>query len=169
MRRVGLGGGCHWCTEGVFQSLLGVSKVEQGWIASEGVDDTFSEAVLVHFDETVISLEDLIEIHLHTHASTSNHSLREKYRSAVYTFSDKQKEEAMTAIQRIQTDFDKEIITRALPFGEFKLNAEEYQNYLYSRRNNGFCQTYIHPKLELLRSKFSKYADEEKLGGLNLD
>ena len=169
MQKIGFGGGCHWCTEGVFQSLIGVSKVEQGWISSEGADDTFSEAVVVHFDETVISLEDLIEIHLYTHASTSNHSFRRKYRSAVYTFSEEQKKDALSAIQVNQVHFDQEIVTRVLPFGAFKLNTEEYQNYLYSRRDNAFCRTYIHPKLTLVRSKFWKHADEEKLEELNLD
>lgn len=74
--KIGLGGGCHWCTEGVFESLLGVSKVNQGWIASSGKDSDFSEAVEVYFDPAVISLSDLIEIHLYTHASRSNHSMK---------------------------------------------------------------------------------------------
>ena len=68
--KIGLGGGCHWCTEGVFESLLGIAYVNQGWIASNGEN---SEADEVYFDPAVISLSDLIEIHLYTHASRSNH------------------------------------------------------------------------------------------------
>jgi peptide-methionine (S)-S-oxide reductase len=34
--KIALGGGCHWCTEAVFQSLKGVQKVEQGYVASTG-------------------------------------------------------------------------------------------------------------------------------------
>ena len=71
--KIGLGDGCHWCTEGVFESLLGVACVNQGWIASNGKNSDYSEAVEVYFDPTVISLSELIEIHLHTHASRSNH------------------------------------------------------------------------------------------------
>ncbi|SDX82583.1 peptide-methionine (S)-S-oxide reductase [Flavobacterium degerlachei] len=77
--KIALGGGCHWCTEAVFQSLLGVVKVEQGYVASIGDNSSFSEGVIVYFNSEEISLKTLIEIHLHTHKSTSNHSMRSKY------------------------------------------------------------------------------------------
>ena len=35
LRKLGLGGGCHWCTEAVFQSLVGVERVRQGFITSD--------------------------------------------------------------------------------------------------------------------------------------
>jgi len=69
----------------------------------------------------------------------------------------------LRAIETLQKDFDKKIITQVLPFHTFKLNTEEYQNYLYSRRDNAFCKTYIHTKLALLRTKFSKQTNQEKL------
>lgn len=76
--KIGLGGSCHWCTEAIFQSLIGVLKVEQGWISSEKGNTSFSEAVIVYFDDSIMSLNTLIEIHLYTHSCTSNHSMREK-------------------------------------------------------------------------------------------
>ena len=92
MDKIGFGGGCHWCTEGVFQSLIGVNHVDQGWISSEVPNDNYSEGVIVNFDPQVISLHVLVEIHLLTHSSTSNHSMRDKYRSAVYTYDQSQAE-----------------------------------------------------------------------------
>ena len=47
MKKIGFGGGCHWCTEAIFQALNGVESVEQGWISSLNPYDTFSEAVIV--------------------------------------------------------------------------------------------------------------------------
>ncbi|MEP2968245.1 peptide-methionine (S)-S-oxide reductase, partial [Nonlabens ulvanivorans] len=66
--KIGLGGGCHWCTEAVFQAVTGVVKVEQGYISSETPYDSMSEAVIVHFS-TLVDLEQLIDVHLETHAS----------------------------------------------------------------------------------------------------
>jgi len=80
----GFGGGCHWCTEGVFDAVRGVARVEQGFIAGPSPDEAFSEAVRVSFDPRAAALEELIAIHLATHSSQSNHALRERYRSAVY-------------------------------------------------------------------------------------
>ena len=84
MHKIGFGGGCHWCTEAVFQFLKGVTKVDQGWISSKEPNAYFSEAILLEYNPQLISLETLVSIHLHTHSSTANHSMRVKYRSAVY-------------------------------------------------------------------------------------
>ncbi|MFT7158382.1 MAG: peptide-methionine (S)-S-oxide reductase [Parvicella sp.] len=166
MNKIGFGGGCHWCTEGVFQSLIGVTDVQQGWIASIGDNSSFSEAVTLEFDPNIISQDALIEIHLYTHASTSNHSFRKKYRSAVYVFSDIQKMESEKIIENLQSDFDKEIITKVVLFNTFTLNKKEQLNYLYQRINTGFCERYIHPKLTLLMNKFADRVDPIQIGKL---
>jgi peptide-methionine (S)-S-oxide reductase len=145
--KIGFGGGCHWCTEAVFQSLKGVEKVEQGWVASDGEDSNFSEAVIVYFTPEIISLKTLIEVHLHTHSSTSKHSMRKKYRSAVYYYSIDQKREVERIILDLQEEFDYKLITKVLPFVKFKPSPEEYQNYYLKNPNKPFCQRYIHPKL----------------------
>lgn len=161
--KIGLGGGCHWCTEGIFESLIGIKAVNQGWIASNGSDAKFSEAIEVYFDESIISLQTLIEIHLHTHASTSNHSMRQKYRSAIYTYNDTQNQDAKRVLDSLQCDFDKKIITRILPFDSFKVNKDELVNYLYRSPNKPFCKVYIHPKLRILLTRFKHQVNERKL------
>ncbi|WP_282180204.1 peptide-methionine (S)-S-oxide reductase [Maribacter stanieri] len=87
--KVGFGGGCHWCTEAVFMFLRGVTKVAQGFISPKENIEDFSEAVIVHFNPNIIALEDLVAIHLDTHRSTQNHSMRNKYRSGIYFFEKK--------------------------------------------------------------------------------
>lgn len=160
MEQVAFGGSCYWCTEAIFQSLIGVKKVEQGWLASEGDDDSFSEGVIVHFDPDIISLKVLIQIHLHTHQSTSNHSMRYKYRSAVYTYSKKQETLSRQYIDELQAEFDKPIITRVIPFKAFKLSPEHMLNYYYSRPEKPFCTNVIAPKLRLLMEQFGRYAKD---------
>ena len=155
---MGFGGGCHWCTEAIFDSLKGVIQVKQGWISSTHQDATTpSEAVIVHYDETLISLETLTEIHLHTHNATSNHTFRNKYRSAVYTFSNVQENEAQNILKNMQKLFEKPLVTKVYPFGTFRLNDEQYLNYYKSNPEKPFCQVRIEPKLQILMKKYRAY------------
>ena len=182
---VGLGGGCHWCTEGIFQSLIGIQQVKQGWIApkedisvsypnrnqnsSRDQKQNYSEAIEVYFDPNVISLATLIEIHLYTHASTSNHSMRDKYRSAVYTYSEDQRIQANQILDSLKDNFEKPLITKVYPFDSFKPNEEKYRDYFYQAPDKPFCQRYIHPKLKLLLARFKIHVDKNKLKGVTLE
>lgn len=162
LTKIAFGGGCHWCTEAVFQALIGVSKVEQGWVSSIEENSTFSEAVIVHFNAKKITLKTLIEIHLLTHKSTSNHSMRNKYRSAIYYFNQYEKEEILQIIKELQIGFDDKIITKTLLFNNFKPNIDDFQNYYQSNPEKPFCKNYIEPKLKLLLELFSKNVDHRK-------
>lgn len=163
LEKIGFGGGCHWCTEAVFQSLKGVEKVEQGWIASEGAANTFSEAVIVHFYPDVIPLEILVEVHLRTHRSTSDHSMRKKYRSAVYVFSASQQKEADSVLKSLQPEFGHALVTQTLPYKAFKASEETFRDYYYKNPEKPFCENFINPKLQLLLQRFSKHTNIEKL------
>lgn len=158
--RIGFGGGCHWCTESVFLALRGVSSVEQGYIAARTPDDDFSEAVAVTFDPKVIPLKALIEIHLRTHASTSAHKMRGKYRSAIYATSPAQAQDVQDALGRLQTGFHAAIVTRVLEFATFKPSDSRYHDYYAQNEDGPFCTRYIDPKLDTLRADFSRYLKE---------
>lgn len=161
--KIGFGGGCHWCTEAVFQSLLVVEKVEQGFVASTKPNNSFSEAVIVHFNSKCITLNTLIEIHLLTHSSKSSHFMREKYRSAIYTFDNGQQEAANSLMVKFQKKFNDELITKVLPFKYFEPSKENFINYYFENPGKPFCETFISPKLKLLLRQFSKFVDHKKI------
>ncbi|TQK11216.1 peptide-methionine (S)-S-oxide reductase [Herbaspirillum sp. SJZ107] len=157
MERIGFGGGCHWCTEAVFASLRGVTQVEQGFIRADAPDDDFSEAVVLTFDPEKISLGALIEIHLRTHSSTSNHAMRQKYRSAIYVMDEAQAEGSRRTFTEVGTGFDAPLVTRILPFRAFKASEERFQRYGEKNAGGPFCTAYIDPKLALLRKEFGRF------------
>ena len=154
--KIALGGGCHWCTEAVFQSLRGVEMVEQGFVASTGENADFSEAVIVHFNPKIISLDRLIEIHLHTHSSLSNHSMRPKYRSAVYVYNKEQEELATGILEDLQSGFSGKLVTKVYSFHAFRSSEDEFLNYYKKDPLKPFCKTYISPKLKLLLEQFGE-------------
>ena len=163
IKKAGFGGGCHWCTEAVFSALKGVLSVQQGWLASDDDTTYFSEGVIVKYDTDVITLNVLMAVHLYTHSSTANHSMRGKYRSAVYTFLEEDIPFAKAAIEELQKDFDQPIITEVLTYADFKLNREDSLNYYFSDPEKPFCKSYIDPKLQLLLQQFSEVTDADKL------
>lgn len=166
IEKIAVGGGCHWCTEAVFQSLIGVEKVEQGYVASVNENHDFSEGIIIHFNSKLITLETLIEIHLYTHRSRSNHSMRTKYRSAIYTFSERQKNECEIILKNFKNLFEGELVTKVYTFHSFKESRDMIQNYYQKNPEKPFCKTYIAPKLRLLLKRFSYQTHAEKLNHL---
>ncbi|MEH6646662.1 peptide-methionine (S)-S-oxide reductase [Sulfitobacter sp.] len=155
VQRIGFGGGCHWCTEAVFSALRGLSRVSQGFITSDPPNDSYSEAVEIAFDPAVIPLEVLVGIHLRTHASTSNHKMRGKYRSAVYVCSQAQVDEFEAVLSRLALDFAAPLVTQVLPHHRFKISDPQFQNYRARNPEAPFCTRYIDPKLDLLRRQYA--------------
>tara|TARA_R110002167_G_scaffold29977_7_gene99517 strand:+ start:168 stop:686 length:519 start_codon:yes stop_codon:yes gene_type:complete len=153
--KIAFGGGCHWCTEAVFQSIKGVKDVQQGYVASLAENDSFSEAVVVTYAPSVISLKELVLIHLFTHESTADHSFRQKYRSAIYTMEPNDGDVLAGIWQELQLEFTARLITEVLPFKAFKPSEGMFHNYYYSNPDKPFCKSYIDPKLTILRNKFS--------------
>ena len=156
--RIGLGGGCHWCTEAVFAALRSVTDVEQGFIRSDPPHEAFAEAVVVAFDPEALPLEVLIEVHLRTHSSASAHKLRGKYRSAVYAFDEAQGARARVILADLQPGFDRPLVTQVLPFAGFRPSDERYRGYYARGPDRPFCRTYIEPKLARLRREFAAHA-----------
>ena len=167
--KIGFGGGCHWCTEAVFQSLKGVVSVEQGFIASNNENTSFSEGVCVTYNPKTVNLQLLIEVHLLTHKSTKNHSMRDKYRSAIYTFSAGQKIKVKESLNDLDKQHDGKLITLVLNFRKFKASREEFANYYYSNPDKPFCETFINPKLKFLLEFYRDDVDLEKIGHLRFE
>lgn len=164
--KIAFGGGCHWCTEAVFQSLIGVETVKQGYVASTNAHSSLSEAVIVHYNSKCVTLSVLIEIHLLTHNSQSMHSMRDKYRSAIYTFDEEQHAKVTIELNKLQHKFNNQLITKVLPFQLFEPSREAINNYYYNNPEKPFCQTYINPKLQLLLQQFSDVVDPAKIAPL---
>ncbi|POF32378.1 peptide-methionine (S)-S-oxide reductase [Roseibium marinum] len=156
MVKIGLGGGCHWCTEAVFQAVAGISRVEQGFISSDPPEDSWSEAVIVTFDPAALPLEVLIEIHLRTHSSTSHHKMRGKYRSAVYVYDAGTGVKVGRVLRALQRGFDAPLATKVLTLTAFKSSDERFRNYYLNGPERPFCKTYIDPKLALLRKDYCR-------------
>lgn len=155
MEKIGFGGGCHWCTEGVFQALRGVIQVDQGFIRSEPPSDPWAEGVVVKFDPAIIGLATLAEVHLRTHSANGTYSPEGRYRSAIYIFEAEQRREVALTVARLAQERNEAARTLVLPFAGFKPSDARYHNYYSTDPNRPFCRRYIDPKLDYIRNNFA--------------
>ena len=112
----------------------------------------FSEAVIMHYDPEVVSLLQLIDVHLQTHAATVKHGLRHRYRSAVYYFKKDERALVEETLRDVAAGIAGKVITQVLPFGAFRPSLPEHQDYYRTDPDRPFCVRYIKPKLDALDS-----------------
>ncbi len=161
-----VGGGCFWCTEAVFQEVIGVSNVISGYTGGNAPGKPtyreicsgltgHAEVVQVTFDPSVISYQDILVIFMTTHDPTTlNRQGADRgtqYRSVIYYHNDKQQQIAKNVLEQMQKVFDSAIVTELSRLGIF-YDAEEYhQDYYINNSEQGYCQVVINPKLAKLR------------------
>jgi len=148
--------GCFWGAERKFWELPGVVTTAAGYSAGLTPHPTYeevctgatghAEVVLVVFDPSVVTYEDLLRLFWETHDPTQG--MRQggdrgtQYRSGIYTFSEDQAEAARSSRDAYQQQLASagygEITTEIEPAGDF-FYAEEYHQQYLSKNPAGYC------------------------------
>ena len=164
-----LAGGCFWCTEAVFNDVVGVTKVESGYTGGSvvnpnykqvcGGDTGHAEAIRVTFDPDVISYDDLLDIFFATHDPTQlnrqGNDIGTQYRSAIFPENEEQDRQARAAIERNNADLGGRIVTTIEPKAEWYPAEDYHQEYWEGEgQRNPYCLAVIPPKLQKLRKSF---------------
>lgn len=165
-----IAGGCFWCTEAVFNDVIGVSKVESGYIGGHVPDPTYkqvcsgstghAEAIRVTFDSTQLSYADLLDIFFATHDPTQlnrqGNDVGTQYRSAIFPLDAVQQVEAEAAMSRNQGNWPAPIVTTVEEATTW-YPAEDYHQEYWSGegQRNPYCLAVIPPKLQKLRKSFA--------------
>lgn len=168
-----LAGGCFWCTEAVFNDVIGVTGVESGYIGGAKANPTYkevcsgttghAEAIRVSFDTDQISYGEILDIFLATHDPTQlnrqGNDIGTQYRSAIFPHSLEQEREAADALERARPDWPAPIVTSVETLGEWWPAEEYHQEYWAGEgQRNPYCLAVIPPKLRKLRKSFAARA-----------
>jgi peptide-methionine (S)-S-oxide reductase len=163
-------GGCFWCTEAVFKDVIGVSRVESGYIGGHvpnpsyrqvcGGDTGHAEAIRVTFDPEIVSYDDILAMFFATHDPTQlnrqGNDVGTQYRSAIFPNSPEQEVAARRAIERAAGDWPAPIVTTIEPMGEWWPAEDYHQDYWEGEgQRNPYCLAVIPPKLQKLRKSFA--------------
>jgi len=157
-----VGMGCFWGAERFFWQIEGVFTTAVGYAGGYTPNPTYeetctgrtghTEAVLVVYDPSIVSVETLLatfwENHDATTANRQGNDVGTQYRSAIYTSSDEQLAAALASKesyqQRLSANGFGTISTEIGPAGEFYYGEDYHQQYLEKNPsgycNHGFCQ-----------------------------
>jgi peptide-methionine (S)-S-oxide reductase len=150
------GMGCFWGAERKFWEAPGVYTTAVGYSGGFTPNPSYeevcsgrtghSEAVLVVFDPTVISYDELLKIFWENHDPTQGmrqgNDVGTQYRSAIYWFSDAQREAAdasRDAFAKVLAESGyREITTEIAAAGPFYYAEPYHQQYL-AKNPGGYC------------------------------
>lgn len=168
-----IAGGCFWCTEAVFNDVIGVKSVESGYTGGSAENPTYkevcsgdtghAEAIRVTFDPDSISYGELLDIFFAVHDPTQlnrqGNDVGTQYRSAIFPQNDAQEEAARHAKERAQAHWDGRVVTVIEPRTNWWPAEEDHQAYWEGEgQRNPYCIATIPPKLQKLRKSFAARA-----------
>ncbi|MGO9559992.1 MAG: peptide-methionine (S)-S-oxide reductase MsrA [Acidimicrobiales bacterium] len=148
--------GCFWGAERRFWQTEGVYSTAAGYTAGITPNPTYeevcsgktghAEAVLVVFDPTKVTYDDLLQVFWESHNPTQGmrqgNDVGTQYRSGIYTSSDAQLAAAKSSRDHYQEALTKagygEITTEVVEAGPFYYAEDYHQQYL-AKNPGGYC------------------------------
>ena len=156
MEQVLFGMGCFWGAERLFWQLEGVWVTAVGYAGGVTPNPTYretttgltghAEVVLVVYDPRVVSFEALLKVFWESHDPTQGmrqgNDVGTTYRSAIYTTTDAQRDEAFASRkaygQALEAAGRGPVTTEIAPAPTFYFAEEEHQQYL-AKNPAGYC------------------------------
>ena len=138
------GAGCFWGVEYNFSKVKGVNEVGSGYSGGKTDNPTYeqvcssntdhAEVVLIDYDSDVVSYDTLLNVFWEKHDPTTLNQqgvdVGTQYRSAIFYFTEAQKEIAKKSLDYHQNKLgDRKIVTEITEAKEFWKAEEYHQKY----------------------------------------
>ncbi len=167
-------GGCFWCTEAVFEPVIGVQKVVSGYsggdaktaqykVVSEGKTE-HAEAIEITYDPSKVTFGQLLKIffsvaHDPTTLNRQGPDWGKQYRSAVFYNGDEQKKIVEAYIEQLNKAqvFRGPIVTQVAPLTKFYPAEQYHQDFVELNPTHGYVVVNAIPKLKKLRKAYPEW------------
>ena len=148
MQKALFGAGCFWGIEEYFRKIPGVKDTKVGYSGGHTKNPTYetvclgttehTEVLELNFDETEISYEKLLDHFWKCHDPTALNrqgpDIGRQYRSAIFYYSDIQKEIAESSKIKHQPKFNNNIVTEITKADTFYLAEDYHQRFIQKRK-----------------------------------
>ena len=166
-----LAGGCFWCLDSSYMPFKGVTDVEVGYMGGHidnpgyeavcGGNTGHAEVARVHFDESVIPAEVILDIFFTLHDPTQlnrqGNDVGTQYRGAMFYADETQHQLFKDALERAKEVWDGELVTEIVPVETFWMGEEYHQDFFAKNPNQGYCNAVVSPKMAKVRKAFHSY------------
>ena len=148
MKKALFGAGCFWGVEEFFRKIQGVKDTRVGYSGGHTKNPSYetvclgttehTEVLELNFDETEISYEKLLDHFWKCHDPTTLNrqgpDIGRQYRSAIFYYSDIQKEIAESSKIKHQPKFNNNIVTEITKADTFYLAEDYHQRFIQKRK-----------------------------------
>lgn len=152
LKQIYLAGGCFWGAEAFIERIYGVVETEVGYANGNKPNPTyeevctkttdFVETVVVKYDSSKISLEQLIEkfflIIDPTSYNKQGGDVGSQYRTGIYSTDQNDLDIANRKIREFGPKYDKPILVEVKPLVNY-YPAEQYHQKYLEKNPNGYC------------------------------
>lgn len=162
--------GCFWCVESIYESLIGVEKVESGYSGGNTKNPTYytvltgrtghAESIKVYYDADQISFKELVKVFFGSHDPTTlNRQGPDRgthYRSIAFFSTELEKKIINEEINRLlKNKTYPKIVTEVKRFEKFYIAEDYHQDYKENNPNNSYIWNVSVPRINKFKSKFS--------------
>ena len=149
MKKALFGAGCFWGVEEFFRKIQGVKNTRVGYSGGHTKNPSYetvclgttehTEVLELNFDETEISYEKLLDNFWKCHDPTTLNrqgpDIGRQYRSAIFYYSDIQKDIAEKSKIKHQPKFNNNIVTEITKADIFYLAEDYHQHFIQKRKD----------------------------------
>lgn len=160
--------GCFWCTEHIFEAVVGVDSAISGYAGGTVANPTYelvntettghAETVLVYYDPEVVTYEELVNVFFMSHDPTTPNrqgpDVGSSYRSILFYQDHTERRIAEEAIARFQPSFDDPIVTEIKPLEEFYRAEGYHQDYILHNPKTPYVRKVSIPRFEQFRKRY---------------
>lgn len=162
--------GCFWCSEHIFESVVGVRDAVSGYTGGTTENPTYeevgshttghAEAIQVFYDPKIVSYKELVDVFFASHDPTTLNQqgpdIGDSYRSAAYYQNDAEKKIIEDAIKDLTAKkaFKNPIVTEVVPAVPFYKAEDYHQQYIDNNPNNGYVQGVSIPRYNEFKKKY---------------
>ena len=165
-------GGCFWCTEAVFEQLVGVTDVISGYAGGTMESAKYdlvargstghAEVIQVTYEPDKISYGQLLKVffsvaHDPTQLNRQGPDTGRQYRSAVFYVGEEEKEVVESYIRQLEEAkcFSDPIVTTLEPLVQFYPAEDYHQDYVRLHPSQPYVVYNALPKVKKVRDKYS--------------